>query len=104
MNGLAKGRDRDAFPAPFVGANHSQKLAQGSDIGRTDIAVGLPASRLNIRRATQRDAVIGLERQQQHAQRAGALRLRLALQVEGLRGRVGDLARLPVNPPRQGQQ
>jgi len=61
----------------------------------------------HVGRPAQRHPVIVVERQQQHAQRAGPLRLGLSIQMKGLGGgrcRRRGLARLAVEAPRHGLQ
>ncbi|MCY1301610.1 hypothetical protein D9M68_739680 [compost metagenome] len=98
MDAVFQRRDLHAFPAPFVGADHAQQLAQRRHIGLAGGAVGLFTGFAHIGRAAQRHAVVGLERQQQHAQRAGALRLRQPVQVEGLGGGAGRALGLLARP------
>lgn len=78
----AERRDRHALLAPLVRADEAEQFAQRHDRRHTAGAVRLLAGRPHVGRAAQRDRVIGVQRDQQHAERAGALRLRETMQVE----------------------
>ena len=86
MDAAADRRDLDALAAPLVRADETQQLPQRDDRGPVTGAVGLLAGLPDVGRASQRDAVVLVERDQQHAQRACALRLGLAVQIEGFGG------------------
>lgn len=86
MNPRAKRLDVDALFAPLVRADQPEHLTQrhhGFTGGR---AIRLLARFLHNRRATQRNCVFGIERQEQHAKRARPLRLGEAVQIERLGG------------------
>ncbi len=85
---FAQDRDLDALLAPLVGADQAEQFAHRGHIGRRGRAVDLRAGLSHLGRAAQRHRVAGVERQQQHAQRARALRLRQPVLVERL-GHVG---------------
>ena len=95
MDGRARTqrRHRHALAAPFVGAHDAQQLAQRLHIVRRYRAVCLQAGGPHIGRAAQRQAVVGVERQQQATQQAGTLALRLALRRKGLGQRGGGTGR-----------
>jgi hypothetical protein len=104
MDARAQRRHLDAVPAPFVGADDAQQLAQRTDIRLGRLAMRLRAGFHHIRRAAQRNHMTGFERNEQHAQRAGTLRLRQTVLVEGVAHRRRRLARLAIDAPRQGLQ
>jgi hypothetical protein len=83
-----------ALLAPLVRADQAEQFPQRSHIGFVRNAVGFLAGQMHIGSAAQRNTMPRLERQQQHPQRAGALRLCLAMQVKGFGGRAGRRARL----------
>ena len=75
----------DARFAPFVCPDNAQQLAQRDDGGLTGgRPPGLGNGGAPVGRAAQGDRVIGLQGDEQRAQGARALRLRLAVQVETL--------------------
>lgn len=86
----------DALLAPFVRADQAEQLAQRHDRRRVGRAVRLFARGAHVGGAAQADRVIGFEPDQQHAERAGALRLGLAMQVERVERRRGGFARLAI--------
>ena len=112
MDAAADRRDLDSLDAPLVRADEAQQLAQRGDRGPFSRAVGFRAGLPDVGRATQRNAVVRVERHQQHAQRARTLRPRLAMEMEGFgrrRGRRGcgrlfRLARPAVGATRQRNQ
>ena len=91
----AQGGDLHALLAPFMRADHAQQLTQRDHTGRAiGRAPGLGAGLAPVGRAAQGDGVVASYRYQQRAQRARALRLRLAVQVKALgRGGPGQLLR-----------
>ncbi len=86
MDALGQGGDFHAFFTPLVGADQAEEFAHGGHVGGVDFAVGFEAGFAHVGRAAQGDEVVGVEGQQQHGERAGALGLGLAVQVEGFRG------------------
>ena len=82
----AQGLDFDAFFVPFVRADHAQQFAQRGDcVGLAlDRPPGLQAGLTQVRCAAQRNGAVGIQRNQQHRQRACALRLGLPMQMESL--------------------
>ena len=84
-------RDRHPFLAPFVRADQSLQFAQRNH-GRltAGLAPGFGTGHADVWRTAQRDAVAAIERDQQQAERACALRLRHAMLVKGL-GDAGGL-------------
>lgn len=57
-------------------------------------AVRFGAGFMHVGRPAQRDRVVGVEWNQQHAERAGALRLGLAMEIERVEGEVAALGGL----------
>ncbi len=114
MDARAQGGDLDAFLAPLMGADDALQFAQRGHERRVIVAIGFAAGLPHVGRAPQRNAVIGVEGQQQHVEDAGALRLRLAMQMEGfgragggfcgLAGLAGLAAVLAIGPARQRLQ
>ena len=86
MDAGTEHRNFHPFLAPFMSTDHALQLAQRHHIGVVGRPAGFLAGSAHIGRAAQRQLVAGLERQQQHAQRAGALRLGLPGQMEGIGG------------------
>ena len=86
VDALAERRDIDALLAPLVGADHAEQFAQRDHRGLPAAHAPYASAQasLHIRRAPQGNTVIRLQRQQQHAQGAGALGLGLAMKIEGL--------------------
>jgi len=78
--------DLDAFLAPLVRTDQPEQLAQRDDRGPSAFPIRFDASLPHIRRTAQRDTVVAIQRDQDHRQRARALRLRLAVQMERLAG------------------
>ena len=99
-----------ALFAPLVRADEPQQLAQRRHIRFGGRAVGFQAGLLHIGRAAQRNGVVGVEGNQQHAQNVCALPLLLAVPVESLRRGVWLCAcfasawRLAIQPTHQGLQ
>jgi hypothetical protein len=78
-----------ALLAPFMRAHDAQQLTQRHHAGRAiGRAPGLGTGHAPVGRTAQGDAVVPLQRNEQRAQRACALRLRLAVQVKA-RGGIG---------------
>src|SRR6185369_9625932 len=90
----AERRYLDTFLAPLVRADQAQQFAQRR---HRRLAVGGPprlqASLTQVRPARKRNAVVAFQCDQQPAQRARSLALRLAVQVEGFGGRCGHRSR-----------
>ena len=95
--------------APITPSNSRSETTDGPSRRAVGFRAGLP----DVGRAPQRDAVVRVERDQQHAERARALRPRLAMQMEGFggrwatslgRGRLFRLARRAVGAARQRRQ
>ena len=110
-------RDLNALLAPLVRPDDALQLAQGGyRITAACIrrAPCLPARLPHVRGTAKRDTVVGTERDQQRAQNARALRLRLTVLVKGLGQRVWwrrtfrhfSLPSLghPIRAPRDGLQ
>ena len=89
MDAAAGRGDLDALAPPFVRADEAQQLAQRHDGRFVRGSVGLAARLLQVGRPAQADAVVRIELDEQHAERARALRTRLPVEVErgGHRGR-----------------
>ncbi len=103
MDSLAERRHQHALAPPLVRADEAEQLAQRHHEGGVgQVRVRRARDRLGEHLghrggAPQRDLRAGLEGNQQHAERARALRLRHAVEVEGFGGggrRPGRLARL----------
>ena len=75
-------------------ADQTKQFTQRDDGRGVARAVSLRAGVAHVGGSAQRDRVIRIQWNQQHAERAGALRLRLPVQVERIDGRGGFLARL----------
>jgi hypothetical protein len=108
MDAAADGRNLYPLLAPFVRADDTQQLAHRGDIALVCRAVNFHAGLPHVRSPAQRNRVIAFERQQQHSQRARALRLCLAMQMKGFgrrcrRGR-GFPSRLAIDAPRKRLQ
>jgi hypothetical protein len=82
--------DLHAFLAPLVRAHHAREFTQRDRAGRAVAGrpgVGIPgfgAGVAEVRRPAQGYGVVGRQRNDQHAQHPGPLRLRLAVQVKRL--------------------
>lgn len=100
----------DSILAPLVGPDQAKKFAQRHNIGRVGRAIGFFASLLNVGCAALENMVIFLDRNQQHAQCSGTLRLSHALLMEGFTGRmrqsawIASPARFAIEAPRHGLQ
>ncbi len=87
MDAATDRRDVDALAAPLVGADDAQQLSQRYERRLCSRAVGFRTGLPDIGRTSQGNAVVLVELQEQHAQRARTLRLRLAMQIEAFDGR-----------------
>ena len=90
MYASGQGRNVHAFFAPFMGTDQTEQFAQRSHRGgcfRIGCAIGFTAGQPHVGCARQRHAVVCVERNQQHAQHARALRTGLTIQMKGLRKR-----------------
>lgn len=97
----AERRNRHALLAPFVRADEPEQFAQRHHRRRAARPVRFLARGAHVGRAAQRNRVVAVERDQQHAERACALRLRETVQVECLDARGGlRLLRLALDAPR----
>ena len=85
MYAPAYGVEIDAGLAPFVRADDAQQFAQRHYIRLIRRTKRLMARKLHIGRAPQWYHMAGIERDQQHAQRARTLGLCLAMQMKCLR-------------------
>ena len=85
MNLCTEGRDGNALLAPFMRANQAQQLAQRCQVRTIAGAIGFGAGLADIRCAWQGNGMLRGERQQQHAEYAGPLRLRHAKLVKRVR-------------------
>ena len=86
--------------APITPSSSRSETTEGT----SPCAIGFGAGFLHVRRAAQGNAEIRLQRQQQHPQGAGALGLRLAMEIEGFERRRSGLARFAVDAARHGLQ
>jgi hypothetical protein len=120
----AERRNLDTFLAPLVRTHHAREFTQRDRAvravpGRPGVGIpGFGAGVPEVRRPAQRHGVVGRQRNDQHAQHPGPLRLRLAVQVKRLcrggwcrglgtgtgGGRAGGPARLAIRPAGQRLQ
>lgn len=97
----AERRNRYALLAPLMRADETEQFAQRHDRRRAAGAIRLLAGGTHVGRTAQRDRVVGVERDQQHPERARTLRLRETMQVECVdAGRGFRLLRLALDTAR----